>query len=703
MSPKKSATPADEPASGKQAATTEAKPEAKGAGKSPKAGKNAKPTGKSSATGKGSTAGKDSTAGRGPKAGKTAKPTGKDSTGKSSTGKGSTSRNAKQPGRSAKGAATRPSVNQQPALEGMGAIVTAEGCGFRVWAPHAESVAVTGTFNDWSTTSDPLGGEGNGFWYGFVPGAKAADEYKFALTNGEQSLERIDPYAYQVTNSVGNGIVYDHAAFDWQNDSFSCPAHNELVIYELHVGSFAPKTEGEVGTFDEVQASIEHFQRLGISAIQLMPSAEFAGDYSWGYNPAHIFAVESAYGGPDALKTLVREAHRAGIAVIMDVVYNHFGPTDLDLWQFDGWSENDKGGIYFYNDWRSSTPWGDTRPDYGRGEVRSYIRDNAEMWLRDYHVDGLRFDMTPYMRSVNAGTLDLPDGWSLQSWINRWIREQFPDAITIAEDLHGEPLVTSTAPEGAAYHAQWEAKFVHPVREAIIVASDAYRSVAAVADAVSNNYGDTYARVIYTESHDEVANGKARVPQEVDPADPDGYWAQKRSTLGAGLVMTAPGIPMIFQGQEFLEGGWFRDNVPLDWNRSDEYHGIVRLYRDLIQLRRDYHSTTKGLKGSGLRIIRTDDEKNLLAFQRWYDHGPRDDVVVIANLDAQAKQKYRIGMPETGLWKLRFNSDATNYSDAFGDFDSFDVTAYEGECDGLGAHAEIDIAPYSLLIYSMDE
>ena len=143
MSPKKSATPADEPASGKQAATTEAKPEAKGAGKSPKAGKNAKPTGKSSATGKGSTAGKDSTAGRGPKAGKTAKPTGKDSTGKSSTGKGSTSRNAKQPGRSAKGAATRPSVNQQPALEGMGAIVTAEGCGFRVWAPHAESVIVT--------------------------------------------------------------------------------------------------------------------------------------------------------------------------------------------------------------------------------------------------------------------------------------------------------------------------------------------------------------------------------------------------------------------------------------------------------------------------------------------------------------------------------------------------------------------------------
>ena len=126
-----------------------------------------------------------------------------------------------------------------------------------------------------------------------------------------------------------------------------------------------------------------------------MPVMEFAGDFSWGYNPAHIFAVESGYGGPDALKDLVKQAHRRGLALIVDVVYNHFGPSDLDLWQFDGWSENGKGGIYFYNDDRSSTPWGDTRPDYGRDEVRRFIHDNAMMWFYDFHVDGLRFDMTP--------------------------------------------------------------------------------------------------------------------------------------------------------------------------------------------------------------------------------------------------------------------------------------------------------------------
>ena len=628
----------------------------------------------------------------------------KKATGKGSGAAASASKKATGSKAGAKKSATKASApTKSPVLDGMGSIVDSAGAGFRVWAPHANEVTVTGGFNGWADEANPLVSEGNGYWYGYVEGAKPGDEYKYRIVNGEQVLHRIDPYAYQVTNSVGNAVIYDHSAFDWQNDAFVCPPHNDLVIYELHVGSFAPEKEGQVGTFDEVQANLAHFRSLGVSAIQLMPSAEFAGDWSWGYNPAQIFAVESGYGGPDALKTLVREAHRNGLAVIMDVVYNHFGPSDLDLWQFDGWSENGKGGIYFYNDWRSTTPWGDTRPDYGRGEVRQYLRDNAYMWLGDYHVDGLRFDMTPYMRSVDADAdLDLPEGWSLQGWLNRSIRSDFPDVITIAEDLHGNAAVTSTGPDGAAYHAQWEAKFVHPVREAIIVASDAYRSVPSVVEAIANSYGDTYARVIYTESHDEVANGKARVPQEVDPADPQGYWAQKRSTLGAGLVLTAPGIPMLFQGQEFLQGGWFRDDVPLDWSLDDEYHGIVRLYRDLVALRRNFAGRTKGLMGSGLRIIHADDDTNLIAFQRWWDHGVRDDTVVIANLDAQWRNKYTIGMPAEGLWKLRFNSDSRIYSDDFGDFDSFDVTAYSEDYDGMPAHADIDIAPYSLLVYSQD-
>jgi len=129
----------------------------------------------------------------------------------------------------------------------------------------------------------------------------------------------------QVTNSVGHGVIYDPAAFDWQGDDFQVSSHNELVIYELHIGSFHVEEEGRPGGFETMLQRLDHLVKLGVNAIQIMPIAEFAGDYSWGYNPAHIFAVESAYGGPDGFKQLVREAHKRGIAVILDVVYNHFG------------------------------------------------------------------------------------------------------------------------------------------------------------------------------------------------------------------------------------------------------------------------------------------------------------------------------------------------------------------------------------------
>lgn len=581
---------------------------------------------------------------------------------------------------------------------GLGSLPTPEGVVFRVWAPHASAVHVAGTFNDWNGIADPLTRTGD-VWEGFVAGAKAGDEYKYRITNGDNDFWRVDPHAHQVTNSVGNGVVYDHAGFDWQGDDFSPSLLNDLVVYEMHVGSFNPEGPGP-GTLADVVDKLEHLVRLGVNALQVMPIAEFAGDYSWGYNPAHVFAVESSYGGPDAFKTLVREAHNRGIAVILDVVYNHFGPSDLNLWQFDGWSENGKGGIYFYNDWRSATPWGDTRPDYGRGEVRSFIHDNAMSWVDNYHVDGLRFDMTPYIRSVTGFSDDIPEGWSLMKWINESVKDRHPRAITIAEDLHSNAAMTSH--DGAGFSAQWDAQFVHPVRQAVIVADDEWRSVDSVANAITYSYGDPFARVIYTESHDEVANGQARVPSEVDWGDSEGYYAQKRSTLGAGLVFTSPGIPMIFQGQEFLENGWFRDNVPLDWEKDEQFRGIVRMYRDLVALRRNRKGVSKGLTGGNVVVHHRDTEGRVLAFQRWMDHGAGDDVVVVANLSHHQLQGYAVGMPTAGTWKLRFNSDADAYSENFSNTWSVDIDADDEPMDGMPATGRFAIGPYSMLVYSQD-
>ncbi len=582
-------------------------------------------------------------------------------------------------------------------MDGMGALPFDGGVAFRVWAPHAHEVWVSGDFNEWSDDATPLESEGNGNWYVEVPGARAGQEYKYLLRNGEQRLSRIDPYAREVTNSVGNGVVYDQGEFDWDGDDFHLASHHELVVYELHIGSFYRKQDNEVGTLELAMEKFDHLVRLGVNAVQVMPIAEFAGDLSWGYNPAHVFAVESAYGGPSAFKTFVREAHRKGLGVILDVVYNHFGPSDLDLWQFDGWSENDKGGIYFYNDHRSTTPWGDTRPDYGREEVRRFIHNNAMMWLTDYHVDGLRYDMTPYIRSVNASGKDLTEGWDLMRWINTSVREQYPGRILIAEDMQKDPTITQVEDGGAAFHAQWDGAFVHPVREAVIAMEDSWRSMGSVADAVATMYnGDAFQRVIYTESHDEVANGQARVVTEVNADDPTGWHAQKRSTVGAALVLTAPGIPMLFQGQEFLQGEWFRDDVPVDWDLDEEYHGIVRLYRDLARLRRNWRDSTRGLSGHGTEILHLDEDKNLLAFHRFADGGPGDSVVVVVNLSAHEQRDYRIPMPAGGLWTLELNSDARLYSDDFADFVSTDTQA-----DGDQPSALVSIAPYSVLIYSL--
>lgn len=598
-------------------------------------------------------------------------------------------------------------IEVSQSIPGMGSIPHAGGVAFRVWAPYAQAVSVVGTFNEWKPDVHPMTRESaDGYWYANPQGAKIGDEYRYHLKTPTGEFSRIDPYAREVTNSVGNAVVHD-PVFDWGEDYFVTPPWNEWIIYELHVGTFhdSRPEEDAPATFADVVRRFDHLKKLGVNCLQLMPVAEFAGDRSWGYNPAHLFAVEGAYGGPKGFKEFIREAHRNGFAVILDVVYNHFGPSDLDIWRFDGWSEHDGGGIYFYQDWRKVTPWGDTRPDYGRPQVRQFIRDNALMWIEDYHIDGLRMDMTLYIRSVRAdGEMNLPDGWSLLQEINREVRAKHPNTMTIAEDLQKSNLLTTPVDQGGAgFSGQWDDQFVHPIREAVITQADEHRSMDKVAHAITHRYNnDSFQRVIYSESHDEVANGRARVPHEIDPYGASSYFAQKRSTLAAALVFTSPGIPMLFQGQEFLEGGWFRDNVPVDWDRRDDFRGIVRLYRDLAQLRLNKRGTSRGLTGQHVHVTHVNDDWNMIAFRRWAEgNGPGDEVVVVANFHRDARGNYTIGFPKPGKWTLLLNSDWKGYGASFGDSASADVIAEPGLYDGLPARASVTIGAYSVLIYGM--
>jgi 1,4-alpha-glucan branching enzyme len=592
---------------------------------------------------------------------------------------------------------------------GMGAIPYPGGATFRVWAPFADEVYVFGSFNDWAKKANPLARDGHGYWSVDVPGAKPGDEYEFLIVNGARELERIDPYARDVTGSAGHSIIHD-PDFDWDlDDGYRIPPWHEMVVYEMHVGTFHDEPGGAPGNLNSVIEKLPYLKDLGINAIQLMPPMEFAGGFSWGYNPASIFAIESDYGGSRAFKELINASHALGIAVIFDAVYNHLGPSDLDLWQFDGWSENNKGGIYFYNDWRSQTPWGDTRPDYGRGEVRQYIRDNVMMWLTEYRIDGLRWDATAYIRNVyginNDPAHDIPDGWSLLQWINDEIDARQPWKISIAEDLHNNPWLTKdTSAGGAGFDAQWDAGFVHPIRGTLIVPHDSDRNMFAVRDAIYHRYDtDAFQRVIYTESHDEVANGHSRLPEEIWPGHANSWISKKLSTLGAALVFTAPGIPMIFQGQEFLEDEWFRDMDPIDWTKKERYSGILQLYRDLIRLRRNWHDTTRGLRGQHVNVHHVNDRDKILAFHRWEQGGPRDDVVVVANMADRRYSSYNIGLPRTGTWQVRFSSDWSGYDPEFGDHFSYDTVAHPRAKDGMGYNGNVGIGPYSIVILSQDD
>jgi 1,4-alpha-glucan branching enzyme len=583
----------------------------------------------------------------------------------------------------------------------LGATVHDNGVSFGVWAPHASSVAVMGSFNEWSETATRLTRREDGCWFVDVSGAKVGQEYKYVIKNGDRTMIKNDPRALQLTASGDNSIIVADD-FDWGSDSFELPPLNQQVIYELHLGTFHRTDAATPGTFETTAAKLDYLVELGVTTVELMPVSSTTVDHWWGYDPDYLYAVEASYGGRQAFMEFVKAAHARGIGVVVDVVYNHLSPyPGLDLWQFDGWSENDKGGIYFYNDWRGDTPWG-ARLDYGRPEVRRYISDNVRMWLQDCHVDGLRVDATFAIRNA-AGRNDDPehdlaDGWKVLQEISTTVRETKPSGVIIAEDMAlNEYLTKPVEKNGAGFMSQWESSFPVYLREVLDPANDSDRHLGRLRDALAKRYnGDAFQRIVFSESHDADANGHARLNEEIDPGDAGNLFARRRSALAAAIFLTAPGVPMLFQGQEFMETGWFNHWQALDWSKTERFGGIVHLYKDLIALRRNQRGHTAGLLGHGFDTLHLDEANKVLAYHRWDKGGPRDDVVVIVNAANQLRIDYEVKFPQSGTWKVRCSSDWQGYSPDFTNTPTPDIVVKQ---DNSGA---VNLAPYSMLILSQD-
>lgn len=456
-------------------------------------------------------------------------------------------------------------ISKPSALPGMGASINLDdkGVTFRVWAPYADQVYVAGNFTNppWNEGKIPLVREdkNSGYWSVFVLEAKERDHYKYVISrNGQPDLWKLDPYCRQVTGRIDlkNGsprhnecVIINPNLFTWDKKQFDMPSWNELVIYEIHLGTFIDN--GAIARrFLDAISKLDYLVDLGINAIEIMPCTEFETNTSMGYNPSLLFSIEDHYGEEKSVQRFVNEANRRGIAVIFDVVYNHLGPDDLSecFWRFDGWHEGDHGGIYFYQDDRAQTDFGATRPDYGRLEVRQILHDNAMMWLHEYHADGLRLDSTINIRRSRQG--DLPDGWQLMQWINR---DKRPEKFTIAEDLEDNEWMTKKVEEGGAgFSCQWDAGFYNVIRNTVVPMDDQSRSMSAICDALNKRYNnDAFQRVIYSESHDEVTEHfgvkLGRMPEKIWPGNADSWPSRKRSTLAAAIVLTSPGVPMLFQ------------------------------------------------------------------------------------------------------------------------------------------------------------
>lgn len=539
----------------------------------------------------------------------------------------------------------------------LGAIVRRSGVEFRVWAPLAKHVAVAVPYVSYDTSNKiDMVRDTKGCWSVTVPSAEAGQEYKFIITtNNDKTVERNDPYARALTNSDRGASIIVSQDFDWGDDLFMPLPKNQQIIYELHIGTFHRKDAASPGTFYDAIEKLDYLQSLGVNMVEIMPVTSMCEGNGWGYNVNHIFAVEQSYGGRHGLMSFVRACHERGIGVIADVVYNHF--CNAEIWGFDGTTSELPGGVYFFGDERNQTPWG-ARPDYGRREVRQFILDSVAMWFMEYRLDGLRLDSTSYLRNQDGGSdmnRDIYGAWSLLQEITSLAHRLRPGAVIIAEDTGSNTYISLPRNNGGAgFDSQWRLNFPEALYQALGLEP---RYPADIKDELAQRYtDDPYTRVIFSDSHDTAANGRARLNEIIAPRHASGKRAHEELILANVIVLTAPGIPMLLQGQEFLQDGAFNDWRDLDWENVIKYADIVAAHRDLIALRRNTSQTTDGLQGAFVSLFHIDDTNRVLAYHRWDKGGPHDDTIVIVNFGDTSFGEYSLQLPLDGTWQVAFDS-----------------------------------------------
>ncbi|MGI8477393.1 MAG: alpha-amylase family glycosyl hydrolase [Thermomicrobiales bacterium] len=489
---------------------------------------------------------------------------------------------------------------------------------FRLFAPYTASVDLLGS---WSSDPVPMRQDDRGEWCVDVPLVDGRHGYKFRLPSLSPFLdgavvEITDPQARLVDEWDGDKsviVVKDgrdvtvDPDFAWRHDDVPLPQDHELTIYELHIAEFGWAGD-RPGTFATAAARLDYLRDLGVTAVEFMPIAAFPGDKAGGYNIRHPFAVENVYGGPADLKRFVDECHARGMRAIMDLVLNHTETeSSLTKIDFHYWFRNDREGEQSFG----------PKFDYERVDAkldlmpaRRYAQEIAAYWLGEYHLDGYRLDATAIL-----------DNFDLVGEVRAIANDRSggKPVYIVAEQLPEDPATaTGDGPADGAWHQRFETSVVP------ILCEEPGASVAALAEALQpRNHGYALPALVvnYIESHDEFTLMQRLAERGIFEDK-----AFRKNKLGATLLFTAVGNPMIYQGQEF--GGHRRRDLeirPLQWDLLDGDYGLhlKEHYAFLARTRRD----SPALKGDELALLHVDEAAGVLAYQR----GPAE-VVIVANL-----------------------------------------------------------------------
>jgi len=600
----------------------------------------------------------------------------------------------------------------------LGATIVPGGATFRVFAPRASAVYLNGVFAGTTYNAQSqdrlLSKDANGFWAGFQAGAGDGDQYRFWVDgpspNGTQGYKR-DPYARELVSTKDNPfpncfcILRPSNSYPWYDGGFQTPDFSDMAIYQAHIGTYSINTSGVSSNFLDVACKVGYIAALNVNVFQPLPIDEQELNPGLGYGGADIFspvaapaslpgyltalnALLAAKGqaplqladvspGPNQLKALVDLCHVYGMAVTFDVVYNHAGGFQGDencIYFFDRLAPgNNNDSLYCTNQDRGTgglafATWND--------DICKFLLDNAAYYINEFHADGLRYDEISILLSTN-----LTNGWTFCRNVTNQERSLQQRCLQNAEFWPGsqsgipstfQPIVQPASEGGAGFDVVQHDALRNAIRNAVGAASAGANAEVSVSTIASVLYppglDHAWRAVTCVENHDIVKVGQSeqRIPWLADSSDRRSWYARSRSRVATALLLTAPGIPHLFMGQEFLEDyQWSWDpnsGVNLLWwaglNTGEDQAMVnhLRFTQDAVSLRMNQPA----LRGDNVNPYYASDMDRVIAFHRWLE-GTGQDVIVIASFAERTWWNYELGFPVGGFWKEVFNSDVYDH------------------------------------------